>query len=61
MAVKRNGFNVIVLMENKNLLQKLLKDDCIYWRLELVFEDIWILRRNFGNVLKYVNIGFRNG
>ena len=32
--------SVIVLMENKNLLQKLLKDDCIYWRLEPVFEDI---------------------
>ena len=42
--------SVIVLMENKNLLQKLLKDDCIYWRLEPVFEDIWVLRRNFGNV-----------
>ena len=62
MAVKRNGFTVsLVLMENKNLLQKLLKDDCIYWRLEPVFEDIWVLRRNFGNVLKYVNIGYCNG
>ena len=50
--------SVIVLMENKNLLQKLLKDDCIYWRREPVFEDIWVLRRNFGNVLKYVNIGY---
>ena len=51
--------SVIVLMENKNLLQKLLKDDCmIYWRLEPVFEDIWVLRRNFGDVLKYVNIGY---
>ena len=53
--------SVIVLMENKNLLQKLLKDDFIYWRLEPVFEDIWVLRRNFGNVLKYVNIGYWNG
>ena len=53
--------SVIVLMENKTLLQKLLKDDCIYWRLEPVFEDIWVLRRNFGNVLKYVNIGYWNG
>ena len=55
MAVKRNGFTVsLVLMENKNLLQKLLKDDCIYWRLEPVLEDIRVLlRRDFGNVLKY--------
>ena len=53
--------SVIVLIENKNLLQKLLKDDCIYWSLEPVFEDTWVLRRNFGNVLKYVNIGYWNG
>ena len=53
--------SVIVLMENKNLLQKLLKDDCMYWRLESVFEDIWVLRRDFDNVLKYVNIGYWNG
>ena len=62
MAVKRNGYTVsLMLMENKNLLQKLLKDDCIYWRLEPVFEDIWVLRRDFDNVLKYVNIGYWNG
>ena len=53
--------SVIVLMEDKNLLQKLLKDDCIYWRLEPIFEDIWVLRRNFANILKYVNIGYWNG
>ena len=39
--------SVIVLMENKNLLQKLLKDDCIYWRLEPVFEDIWVFKEEF--------------
>ena len=50
--------SVIVLIENKNLLQKLPKDDCIYWRLEPVFEDIWVLRKDFDNVLKYVNIGY---
>ena len=52
--------SVIVLMENKNLLQKLLKDDCIYWRLEPVFEVIRVIRRGFGNVLKYVDIGYWN-
>ena len=62
MAVKRNGYTMsLVLMENKNLLQKLLKDDCIYQSLEPVFEDAEVLRRNFGNVLKYVNIGYQNG
>ena len=39
MAVKRKGFIVSLWMENKNFLQKLLKDDCIYWILEPVFED----------------------
>ena len=49
-------------MENKNSLQKLLKDDCIYWRLELVFEDIRVLlSRDFGNVLEYVDRKYCNG
>ena len=39
MAVKRKGFIVSLWTQNKNFLQKLLKDDCIYWRLEPVFED----------------------
>ena len=52
--------SVIVLIENKNLLQKLPKDDCVYWRLEPVFEVIRVLRRGFGNVIKYVDIGYWN-
>ena len=55
MAVERKGFIVsLCWWRIKNLLQKLLKDDCIYWRLEPVLEDIRVLlRRDFGNVLKY--------
>ena len=49
-------------MDNKNLLQKLLKDDCIYWKLEPVLEDIKVLlRRDFGNVLKYEDGEYWNG
>ena len=44
MAVKRKGFIVSLWTQNKNFLQKLLKDDCIYWRLEPVFEDKRVLR-----------------
>nr|POE90298.1 hypothetical protein CFP56_71397 [Quercus suber] len=48
MAVKRKGFIESLWMENKNFLQKLLKDDCICWRLEPVFEDKRVLRKDFG-------------
>ena len=61
MAVKRKGFIVSLSMENKNFLQKLLKDDCIYWRLDPVFEDKMVLRKAFGNVLKYVGREYWNG
>ena len=44
MAVKRKGFIVSLWTQNKNFLQKLLKDDCIYWRLEPVFEAKRVLR-----------------
>ena len=58
---QRKGFIVSLGMENKNFLQKLLKDDCIYWRLKLVFEDKRVLRKDFGNVLKYVDREYWNG
>ena len=61
MAVKRKGFIVSLWMENKNFLQKLLKADCIYWRLEPVFEDKRVLRKDFGNVLKYLDREYWNG
>ena len=61
MAVKRKGFIVSLWMENKNFLQKLLKADCIYWRLEPVFEDKRVLRKDFGNLLKYVDREYWNG
>ena len=61
MAVKRKGFIVSLGMENKNFLQKLLKDDCIYWRLKPVFEDKRVLRKDFGNALKYVDREYWNG
>ena len=61
MAVKRKGFIVSLWMENKNFLHKLLKADCIYWRLEPVFEDKRVLRKDFGNVLKYLDREYWNG
>ena len=60
MAVKRKGFIVSLWTQNKNFLQKLLKDVCIYWRLEPVFEDKKGIK-DFGNVLKYVDREYWNG
>ena len=48
-------------MQNKNLLQKLLEDDCINWRLEHVFKVIRVLRSELGNVLNYVDREYWNG
>ena len=60
--IQRKGLhNAIVVMQNKNFLQKLLEDDCINWRLEPVFKVIRVLRSEFGNVLNYVDREYWNG